>query len=798
MNAAGLTASEAARRFAEAGPNELRRREATPAWRLLASQFTSFMVLLLVGACVVSVVLGETLDATAIGVIVALNGIVGFFQEYKAEHAIAALRSMTAPRARVVRDGAAQIIPAREVVAGDRLLLEEGDLVAADARLVEANELRINEALLTGESAPVEKSLGASPEGAPLAERHESVFLGTAVAAGSGAAEVVATGMATEMGKIANLLAGAESEETPLQRRLGQSGRMLVILCLGVVIVVAILGILRRDPWLDVLVSSVSLAVAAVPEGLPAIVTVALAIGVQRMAARNVMVRRLHSVETLGCATVICTDKTGTLTRGVMAVRDVWARDRRALLDAAAACSEAQLSTDGKSGTGDPTEVALLVAAAELGIARGEIERERPRVRVRPFSSERRRMSIARADGAIYLKGAVEAVLPRCTSETEGALAANAQMTERGLRVLAVAAGAGAEEAGLRLLGLVGIADPPRPEAIDAVARARAAGITTVMITGDHAGTARAIAREMGILGIGDDPNEVVHARATAEDKLKIVRNWKAKNAIVAMTGDGVNDAPAIREANIGIAMGISGTEVTREAADMVLADDNFASIVAAVREGRGIYENIQKTLVYLLAGNTAELLVMLVASLLGYPVPLLPLQLLWINLATDGLPALALVMDPPDADVLRRKPNDPRAKILGRAEWRTILATGALQAAVTLGVYCWAFPSRGVEGARNFAFTTLVFGEIFRAFASRSTTRLFWEVGAFTNLRLLFVVLVSAAVQIVIHHVPETRRLFGLNDITIPDCALSVAIGLVPVSVLETWKLLARSLRAA
>ena len=791
----GLDGAEAARRLAAHGRNEIRREAGVPPWRLLLQQFRGPLVGLLLGACVLAAVLGETADAVAIGAIVALIGAVGFLQEYRAERALAALRSMTAPLARVRRDGRAALVPAAEVVPGDLLLLEAGDLVAADARLIEAHVLRCNEAALTGESVPVDKRVGSVAADAPLAERFDRVFLGTSVAAGTGLGEVLATGMGTELGRVADLLATTREEATPLQRQLERVGRTLLWLCLAVVALVAGLGLARGLAPLDVLLSSVSLAVAAVPEGLAAVVTIALAIGVQRMAARNVLVRRLASVETLGCATVICTDKTGTLTTGVMTVRELWGPDHRALLFASAACCDAELDESGVGGSGDPTEIALLLAAAARGIGRPAIEAERPRKAVNPFHPERRRMSVRRADGVLYVKGAVESVLPVCTGETAGALEANQEMGERALRVLAVAVGRGEEERDLRLLGLVGIADPPRTEAIEAVAAARGAGIRSVMITGDHPATARAIAREMGLLGAGEDLDGLVHARASPVDKIRIVRRWKDRGEVVAMTGDGVNDAPALREAHIGIAMGRTGTEVAREASDMVLADDNFASIVAAVREGRGIFDNIRKTLVYLLAGNAGELLVMLAAGLAGLPLPLLPLQLLWVNLATDGLPALALVMDSTPPDVMRRPPRRPGDPILGRAQWRLILLTGAVEAATTLGAFAWALSARGLAEARNFAFTVLVFGELFRSFAARSSTRLFWEVGAFTNLRLLGVVLVSALVQIAIHHVSWTQEIFGIGALSLADCALSLALGLVPVSVLEGAKLARRFL---
>ncbi len=790
----GLTSAEAAHRLAEVGPNEIAREKAVSPWIVLGGQFESPVVWLLLGAAIVSGALGQIVDTIAIGAIVVINALVGFIQEYRAERAIIALRSMIAPRARVIRDGQSKVLPATEVVPGDLILLEAGDVVAADARLLEAHALCTNEAPLTGESAPVDKRTSPTPAEAPLAERYDTVFLGTSVANGTGRALVIATGMRTELGRIAHLLASADEGTTPLQERLATVSRLLLYVCMAIVTIVALAGLIRGAGTFDVYVAAVSLAVAAVPEGLPAVVTIALAIGVQRMAARHVLVRRLHSVETLGCATVVCTDKTGTLTTGVMTVRELWGPDHRRLLDAAAACCDAELAEDERAGTGDPTEVAILLAAAERDIRRTDIERERPRIAVLPFDPVRKRMAIRRGDGVLYVKGAVEIVLERCASGTEGAAAANAQMAARGLRVLAVASGGGADESNLQLLGLVGVADPPRTEAIDAVAAARAAGIRTVMITGDHPATARAIARELGILLPGDAPDEVVHARASPEDKLEIVRSWKARGAVVAMTGDGVNDAPALREAHIGIAMGRTGTEVTREASDMVLADDNFASIVAAVREGRGIFDNIRKVLVYLLTGNAAELAVMLVASLAGLPLPLLPLHLLWINLVTDGLPALALVMDPTANDALRRPPRRREEPTLGRPEWISIGLIGLLESAVTLGVFAWAFRTRDLAEARNLAFSTLVFCELLRSFAARSPTQLFWEVGAFTNIRLVAVVAASVVLQVAIHHVPLTQRLFQSSGLQLTDCGLALLLGLIPVTVVEVSKLVQRA----
>ena len=791
--ASGLSTAEAARRLAVVGPNRIASEPPPSPWRLLWAQFNSPVIGLLAGAAVVSGALGQWVDALAIGAIVIVNGLIGFFLDYRAENALRALRDMTAPHARVRRDGHVREIPAAEVVPGDLLVLEAGDVVAADARLITAHDLSVNEAALTGESLPVDKSAHPVAADAPLAERLDTVFMGTAVSTGSALAEATTTGMDTELGRIAHLLTTTQEQATPLQTRLARVSRTLLALCLTIVAVVALLGWLRGQPAFEVFMAAVSLAVAAVPEGLPAVVTIALALGVQRMAARHVLVRRLSAVETLGCATVICTDKTGTLTTGVMAVRELWGPDHRQLLEAAASVCDAELAADGRGGIGDPTEIAILAAAAEHGIHREAVERAQPRTVVHPFDADRKRMSIGRADGTLYVKGAYDSLLPLCRSVPAGIAQAHDDMASRGLRVLAVATGTGTEERDLTLLGLIGIADPPRPEAIAAVAAAQRAGIRTVMITGDHAVTAQAIARELGITRPGEAAEGYVHARATPQDKLDIVRAWKKRGAIVAMTGDGVNDAPALREAHIGIAMGKSGTEVTREAADIILTDDNFASIVAAVQEGRGIYDNIRKALVYLLAGNAGELLVMFIAALIGLPLPLLPLHLLWINLVTDGLPALALAMDPIDSDALERPPRPPDEPMLGRSQWLSVAFTAALQASVTLGVFAWALASRDLGEARNLAFSTLVLSELFRALAARSPNRLFVEVGVFTNPRLLGVVVLSALIQIGIHHLPATQTIFQISALSPTDCGLVLALSLLPVVILEFSKLLWR-----
>jgi len=869
----GLASEEALRRLREQGRNELGKSQGVSALALLAGQFKSLVIWVLIGAAGVSIALDELADGLAIITILVLNAAIGFFQEYRAERAAAALACLTAPHAKIVREGHARVIAAAEVVPGDLLLLEAGDLVAADARLIDAAMLRANEAPLTGESEPVGKEVGTCSASTALADRHNMVFLGTSVANGSAHALVVATGMKTEVGHIAQLLETAESGETPLQRRLDQVARRLLWACLVIVALVFVLGLVRSVAPFELFLSAVSLAVAAIPEGLPAVVTVALALGVQRMVRRNALVRRMAAVETLGSAQVICTDKTGTLTVGAMTARKIVTRDRLfsvsgegyvpegaffsagqqwredhvlfALLWASAACNDAELTmTDGRYGiVGDPTEGALLVAAAKWGIDVRKVDTEMPRLGVLPFDSDRKRMTVLRRwedETRAFVKGAPEVILDRCThvraeegvrlmtAEDRIAMGQSAALlAQEALRVLAVAEsslgafpgvpGASLDAANieqeLTLLGLVGLQDPPRPEVREAVARCKRAGIKTVMITGDHPVTASAIARELGILDRNDEmvhgaeletmsedelrdrvPQIAVYARVTAEHKLRIVRAWKGRGAVVAMTGDGVNDAPALKEASIGVAMGITGTEVTKETADIIITDDNFASIVAAVEEGRGIYDNISKTLAYLLAGNAGELSVMLIAAVVGWPLPLLPLHLLWINLVTDGLPALALATDPIDPEVLTRPPRAPQAELLDRSFLKLTLLTGFLTAAVALSAFAYEYyAGGGLEQARDAAFTALVFAELLRAFGARSSTRTVWQIGLFSNLKLFLVVAISLSIQYGIHHIPLLQTMFGIEPITMNQCLAWTALGFIPLIVLELRKLIWR-----
>lgn len=872
----GLSTREAAERLVQDGPNELRKGEVISPLAILAGQFRSLVIWVLIIAALVSAVLGELIDGIAILAIVVLNAVIGFFQEYRAERAAAALARLAAPRAKVIREGQAAVSAASEVVCGDVLLFEAGDLVAADARLIEASALRANEAPLTGESQPVEKQAEICASDTPLADRKNMVFLGTSIVGGSGRALVVATGMNTEVGHIAELLQTATSDATPLQKRLDQVGRHLLWACLGIVILVFALGLLRSFPPFELFLGAVSLAVAAIPEGLPAVVTVALALGMQRMARRNALVRRLPAVETLGCAQVICSDKTGTLTVGEMTARRLVTSDHifnvsgegytaegtffvdsiectaaedlllSSLLCAAAACNDAELiQRDQRPAVvGDPTEGALLVVAAKGGVTRKSIEAEMPRLHTIPFDSDRKRMTVVRRrEGQpwAFTKGAPEVILDRCThirtdkgvetltaSDRARILQANALMANEALRVLAIAerpldvippSTEGTErndeiEQGLTLLGLVGLQDPPRTEAREAIKRCRRAGIRTVMITGDHPGTARAIARELDMLDHGDNvvtgielehlSDEMlsqrvhqisVYARVTAEHKLRIVRAWKARGAVVAMTGDGVNDAPALKEASIGVAMGLSGTEVTKEAADLIITDDNFASIVAAVEEGRGIYDNIAKTLAYLLAGNAGELVVMFIAALVGWPLPLLPIQLLWINLVTDGLPALALATDPIDPSVLTRPPRRQDAQLLDWAFLRRITLIGFLTASVALTVFAYElYADSSLAQARNAAFSALVIAELLRSFGARSEVHTVFQMGLFSNVRLFAIVAISLALQLLIHHLPVLERLFGTEPLSLAQCAAWMVLGIIPLLVIELGKVLRQS----
>ncbi|WP_061836925.1 cation-translocating P-type ATPase [Legionella pneumophila] len=868
----GLSEKVAEQRLKEVGPNLLSQQKKTSPFVIFLQQFASVVIWVLLGAVVVSFLLDEKADAIAILAIVILNAIIGFFLEYRADRAMLALQQMAAPKATVLRDGHAKVIAASDIVPGDILLFESGDLIAADARLFELSALKVNEAPLTGESIPIAKNLDVYTAETPLADRKNMVFMGTSIADGTGRALVVATGMQTEMGHIAKMLGEASRDETPLQKKLNQVGSRLLWLCFFIIIAIFGLGLLRNISLFSLFMSSVSLAVAAIPEGLPAVVTVALALGVQRMVRRAVLVRRLSAVETLGCLQVICTDKTGTLTVGEMTARqlvtasDVYSihgegynlsggftlqgqeinvsEDQllQATLQAMVACNNASFeSQDGQVATvGDPTEVALLVAAAKGGIWQGELQTSYPRIKELPFSSERKRMTVVcRQDHEhiAFVKGAPELILERCThiltktgikKLTPNDKARMKQscelMASEALRLLAFAKrqiepiALEKEEKELEhnlvFLGLIGLQDPPHASSKESISRCKKAGIKPVMITGDHPDTARAIAKELGILEAGDrllTGNELenmseeefnhcvkdiaVYARVTAEHKLKIVRAWKKQQKVVAMTGDGVNDAPALKEASVGIAMGKTGTAVTKEASDIIVMDNNFTSIVAGIEEGRTIYDNIAKTLGFLLAGNSGELLVVFVALLIGWPLPLLPIQLLWINLVTDGLPAIGLATDMSEPGILNRPPRATQKSMMDRAFFKRVTFVGCLKALVILSVFAYEYLiDKDLIQAQDAAFSVLVTAELLWAFGARSDTKNIWQVGLFSNLRLFFIVSISFSLQVLIHHIPVLRELFGIQPVSFTQCLIWILLGMVPLLIIEAQKRLRKA----
>ncbi len=887
----GLSDREAQQRLQQEGLNELPEAQPPSLLRIFFSQFTSVIVWVLIGAAVISGLLEDWLDAAAILAIVFLNGLLGFVQEFRAERSLAALRKMSVAMSRVVRDGVLQSIPARELVPGDLILLEAGDRIPADARLIYATNFQTQEASLTGESTPVQKDAGViAGTDVPLAERTNMAFMGTVAVSGKARALVVATALRTELGRIAAMIqkaAEAERAETPLQRRLEQFGYTLLWLALAVVTVVFALGYLRGEPLVAMFMTSVSLAVAAVPEGLPAVVTITLALGVTRMVKRHALIRKLPAVETLGSTTVICSDKTGTLTKNEMTVTRLFAGDRvfevtgegyepvgeireatypapspltphpsrvtpdparlppglRELLTAAVLCNGATLREE--NGTwqviGDPTEGALLVAAAKVALTKEGLEDTAPFEKEIPFDAERKMMTVIRctADGNMaYVKGAPDVLLPHCThrltldgliepmsdQQQQIMLDTNASLAQQTLRVLAVAhrrlddpgvnLSTGAVEQDLVFLGLFAMKDPLRPEAAEAVRLCRQAGITTAMITGDHKETAVAIARELGLHhedGIALSGSEInhftdeqliqcvervaVYARVSAEHKLRIVQAWKRRGAIVAMTGDGVNDAPAIKAADIGVAMGLSGTDVTKEAADMVVTDDNFASIAAAVEEGRGIFDNIRKTIHFLLSCNVSEVLVMLFATLIGLPLPLLPIQILWMNLVTDGFPALALAVDPKSPDLMKRPPRRPEARLLDGGRLLAIGGEGLMLGLIALGAFSYSLYGlhRELDQARTVAFTVMVVVQLVHVFNCRSDRLSLFQLGVGTNRVLVWAFLLSLVVQVAVLTVPAAAPVFKIASLPVEDWALIGIMALLPLVIMESIKLLRR-----
>ncbi len=845
----GLTGAEAERRLQTIGLNALVEKLRDTPWKILLQQFSDFMVLVLLAATVVAFALGEVGDAITIVAIVVMNGVLGFFQEYRAEQSVAVLKRLTAPTAQVVRDGSTLRIPADELVPGDVIELEAGDRIPADARMLHQIALEVDEAQLTGESHSVPKcSQALDPVNLELADRRNLVFLGTTVNRGRGRAVVVATGMNTEMGQIAHLMRETQNESTPLQRRLEQLGKVLVALSIAIVAVVVVTGLFRGEPVYQMFLTGVSLAVAAIPEGLPAIVTIALALGVQRMIRAHAVVRRLPAVETLGCTTVICSDKTGTLTKNSMTVTEVWTNGRhitgsadgqlgpvtddptlrdqlRRVLIGAALCNNGIVS-DGETSAshGDPTELALLWAARNNDIDVTALRRRYSRRGERPFESERQRMSVVVADErqelTSYVKGSYESVSQVCRwiwwhgkiepwqgAVQREAIEAQEAMADRALRVLAIAyrslpsgssgsadsqgASESLMETDLILLGLVGMIDPPRPEAIRALAAARRAGVRTVMITGDHPHTARAIAQSMDMLRAGDlvvtgaqldtwtDDKLVakvrhvrVYARVSPRHKLRVVRAFKRAGEVVAMTGDGVNDAPAIKEADIGVAMGIAGTDVTKEASSMILTDDNYATIVQAVQEGRAIYDNVRKFVRYLLSCNIGEVLVMFLAAFIGLPLPLLPIQILLVNLATDGLPAMALAIDPPAPGLMDRPPRSPHESVFAHGLGAKIAFRGLFIGISTLIVFAWALGplASGLREARTLALGTLVMSQLLHVFDVRSEDRNFLEVGLLSNPWAVLAVISSIMMMAAVIYLPNLRELFNTYPLSVRD----------------------------
>ena len=857
----GLSDEEARRRAAEYGPNALAGRGGRHPLMLLRDQFASSMILLLLAAAGVSAAIGDLKDAIAVAAIVLLNAGLGFSQEWRAEKAMAALKALSAPSARVKRDGAWAELPSHELVPGDVVALEAGGFVAADARVLEAAALRAQEAALTGESEAVEKSPKAAPGASALGDRLCMVYQGTAVVNGRGEAVVTATGMRTELGRIAALLGETEQGRTPLQRRLDQLGRRLAGAAVAIAAAVLGLGLLRGEAFGEVFLTAVSLAVAAVPEGLPAVVTVALALGAQRMLKRGALIRRLHAVETLGSVTVICSDKTGTLTQNRMSVAALRAdgrleeldspeaaklegRPRLALLLASGAlCSDASLEPE----RGDPTELALLRAADERGLRRDALDRALPRRAEAPFDSVRKRMTtVHELDRAALeslpggldefelgrwlavTKGAVSALLPLCdrmmgergtepmTDEARRELSTSeAELAKRGQRVLGLAirplpglpADASPEslERELVFVGLAGLVDPPRPSAKAAVAACRRAGIRPVMITGDHALTARAIADQLGLEGRDAvegpeleslSPEEIarrvdsgaVFARVAPEHKLRIIAALQKKGENVAMTGDGVNDAPALKRADIGVAMGRLGTDVAKEASDMILLDDDFATIVSAVEEGRVIHDNIRKFLKYLVTTNSSEVLVTVVAPFVGMPLPLTPLQILWINLVTDGPTAVALGVEPAEEDVMSRPPRPPEASLLGGGLARHAVIFGLLMTVLALGAGFWAW-SEGREGWRALTFTTLAFCQMGHVLAIRSNTRSFIKTGLRANPWLAAAVAATIGLQLVILYFPPAQRLFETHPLSAMELGIAALAGAFVTLAVELEK---------
>ncbi len=840
----GLSEAEAQRRLGRHGKNQLTGKPPRSMAARLLDQLKDPMILVLLAAAGLSLLSSDGvdwLDGIIILLIVMVNAVISISQENNAQRALESLQRMSAPQARVIRDGREIRIEAAQVVPGDLIRLEAGDMVPADARLLESAGLKADESAMTGESTPVDKAVGEGlPAETGLGDRTNMVIGSTVITAGRALAVITSTGMDSEVGKVAGLLLDQEEAETPLQRKMGEISKTLSFVCLCVCAVMFGVGLIQGRGILDMFMTAVSLAVAAIPEGLPAVVTIVLALGVQRMAKRGAIVKKLPAVETLGCAGVICSDKTGTLTQNKMTVRQVWTPtggNRRAVLAAAALCCDAVW--DGGKLQGDPTEAALLEAAYRDGLRKDQLEQENPRRGEIPFDSGRKLMSTIHAlpNGSwrVCVKGAPDVLLAKCqisSSQRQIALWANDAMAANALRVLGVACRDLAQypksltpetlERELTFLGLVGIMDPPRIEAKEAVARCRAAGIKPVMITGDHKLTAVAVAKELGIYGPGDlaitgadldfMPQETlendvdqfaVYARVSPEHKTRIVNAWRKKGQVVAMTGDGVNDAPALKAAHIGCAMGQTGTDVAKEAADMILTDDNFATIVSAVAEGRGIYANIRKAIHYLLSCNIGEILTIFLATVLGFhQMPLVPVQLLWLNLVTDALPALALGVEPVEEGVMERRPRDARESLFTRAFSLRLAWQGAMVGLLTLGAY-WlgeyvlSDPGEASAVANTMAFATLTLCQLFHAFDVRSEYHSLLHIGIFSNPAMNKAFLVGLGMQLAVLCLPPLQAVFQTTSMDMREWIVVLLLAVTPVVVCEAAKAQGRRRRS-
>jgi Ca2+-transporting ATPase len=874
----GLTSEQAADKLQRFGRNQIEGKKGPSPLAIFLSQFEDFIIWVLIGAALVSGFLQEWVDAIAIIAIVVLNAILGFIQEHKAEKSLAALKKMASPTSKVIRNGQRAVISSFEMVPGDLIELEAGDNIPADSRLIwhTANFTAL-EASLTGESTPVAKTTAALQEkNVPLADRANMVYMGTSAASGKAKAIVVETGMHTELGKIAGMIQEIKRDSTPLQQKLEQFGKWIVYLCFVLVGLIFALGVLRGGKVFDMFLTAVSLAVAAIPEGLPAVVTIALALGVQRMVARHALIRKLPSVETLGCATVICSDKTGTLTKNEMTVQAVYADgmlfrvtgigyepkgdfllDGKSINSAdyptlsrtllcGVLCNGAQLVSrdDTFEIIGDPTEAAILTAAAKTDIWKENAEKDWQFVEEIPFDSERKKMTITRRDNGnliAFVKGAPDVLLNDCTKiemagvarnltekDVHDILSTNNRLANDAMRVLGLAYKelensstnyqADVVEKDLTFVGLVAMIDPPREEVKKAIQDCKTAAIRTVMITGDHKNTAIAIARGLGFFEqnsvalTGEELDKltdeqlsekvketVVYARVSPEHKLRVVRAWKGHNEVVAMTGDGVNDAPAVKEANIGVAMGITGTDVTKEVSDMIITDDNFASIVAAVEEGRGIYDNIRKFIHYLLSCNAGEVLVMFVSSLIGWPIPLLPIQILWVNLITDGLPALALGVDPIDPNVMKRPPRPSSQSVITKQTALLVLAQGGFIALCSLAAFAFVLfvEDEGLSRARTAAFVVLACSQLFHALNCRSQTESLFKIGILTNIKLVLAAAISFLLQMMVVYVPFFQVIFKTEPLRVIDWIMVVVISSLPLWAMEIVKAINKKVAA-